>query len=144
MIVVGYPGIGKSTLSKESIKYVDFDSSRMIKNKGWEEDYVNEVIKLSKQGHIVFVSAHKSVRDILKNSTEKVLVVYPSLCLHDMWIDALRKRYINTRDEADYRALQRCVSNYCEDILELDESPFIKIKIETVPFNLRVALEKYE
>ena len=142
MIVIGYPGVGKSTVSKRSIKYVDFDSSSFSTKEGWEADYVFNAEMLSSHGHVVFVSAHRAVQDLLKKSKEKVVVVYPALRLHDFWINKLKVRYMKTNDKGDYRALARCVTHYCEDIVELKELPFPQIKIDTEDYDLEKLLEE--
>lgn len=145
MIVIGYPGVGKSTISKRNIRYVDFDSSIFPKEDGWEEDYVNKAISLSKEGHVVFISAHEKVRDLVKDCREKIVVVYPSLKLHDFWIQRLKDRYNKSRNAAEYRALYRCVSNYGEDILKLKESKFKnKIELKEESYDLEKLLEKFE
>lgn len=142
MIVIGYPGIGKSQLAKTSSIYFDFDSSIVNKSDGWEYRYFLEAENYSSQGKIVFVSAHKQVQDYLKDSAEKVAVVYPSLLLHDYWVDKLRDRHFFDPSPENWRALQRVVSHYAEDIVELDSSPFIKIKLESEDYNLESLLTK--
>ena len=144
MIVIGYPGVGKSTVSKRNIRYVDFDSSPFSNKEQWESDYVFNAEMLSSHGHVVFVSAHKAVQELLKNSKEKVVVVYPALRLHDFWIEKLKTRYIKTQNDGDYRALSRCVSHYCEDILELKGLPFPQIKIDEENYDLESMLSEYE
>lgn len=144
MIVIGYPGVGKSTVSKRSITYIDLDSSIFNKDeKDWEKEYIKTAEKLSAKGHVVFVSAHKKVQELLLNSSQKILVVYPALRLHDFWIKKLRDRYAKSEKPEFYRALQRCVSHYCEDILELKALPFDQLKIDTEVYDLEVLLEKY-
>ena len=129
MIVIGYPGIGKTSVTKTNVGYIDYDSSLFEKVDGWEKDYVEAATNLSKWGNVVFVSSHKTVQELLLKSSEIVVVIYPSLMLHDFWINKLKTRYAKTGNEAEHRALIRCVCHYCEDILELQESEF-KNKIE--------------
>ena len=136
MIVIGYPGVGKSTVSKKNTKCVDFDSSMFPKEDGWEELYVQRAESLSNQGFIVFVSAHKKVQDLLLESKEEVSVIYPSLRLHDFWIQKLKDRYEEHGSEENKRALYRCVSHYCEDILELEALPFKKTVIDKEDYDL--------
>lgn len=142
MIIIGYPGVGKSTLSNNQSNVIDFDSSLYPKQGYWEDLYVKKAIELSEQNYIVCVSSHKMVQELLKEYKGQIIVVYPSLSLHDFWIDKLRNRYEKTQDSADYRALQRCVSHYCEDILELRELPFVKIEIKNKNYNLEELLDK--
>lgn len=144
MIVIGYPGIGKSTITKDNIGYIDYDSSLFQKEDDWAELYVRGAINLSQMGNVVFVSSHKEVQDLLVNSTEKVVVVYPSLQLHEFWMDKLCDRYEKSNSEYDHKALMRCVSHFCEDILELRESNFEnKLEITTEDYNLEELLKKF-
>jgi MoxR-like ATPase len=74
MIIIGYPGIGKTTLCKHWHKYVDLDSSAFRYNDGtrdkrWAEIYCKVAIDLHNQGYVVFLSSHYEVRDILKKTT---------------------------------------------------------------------------
>lgn len=140
MIIIGYPGVGKSTLSQKHENFIDYDSSLCNKANGWEEEYVKKAIILSDLNYTVCVSAHKKVQELLKDYAGRVVVVYPCLRLHDSWINRLRIRYEKTNDPGDYRALQRCVSNYCEDILELRELPYSKIEIKTEDYDLEEML----
>lgn len=144
MIVIGYPGIGKSTITKDNVGYIDYDSSLFQKEDDWAELYVKGAVNLSKMGNIVFVSSHKEVQDLLVNCSEKVVIVYPALQLHDFWIDKLRVRYEKSKSQYDYKALMRCVSNYCEDILTLREAQFEnKLEITTEEYNLEDLLKNY-
>lgn len=144
MIVIGYPGIGKSTITKNNKEYIDYDSSLFQKENDWAKIYVKGAINLSQWGNTVFVSSHKAVQDLLLDCTEPVVVVYPSLQLHDYWINKLRKRYEKSRNEHDYNALVRCVSNYCEDILEMREANFKnKLEITTENYDLEELLKDF-
>lgn len=129
MIIIGYLGVGKSTVSNKNPNYIDFDSSMFPKEEGWEKDYVERAEALSEQGFTVFVSAHKTVQDLLKNSKEKIIVIYPNLLLREEWIKKLTERYEKTGFESDRRALSRCVSFYSDDIVEMMELPFTKVEL---------------
>ena len=143
MVIIGYPGVGKSTVSKGNYEFIDYDSSRYTKEPGWEEKYVKDILNYSKMGYIVFVSSHKRVQELLRLSKEEeIIVVYPSLQLREFWIDKLEERYKKTEDAGDYRALKRCVSNYCEDILEMRALPFKKIEITEKDYDLESLLRK--
>lgn len=144
MIVIGYPGIGKSTITKDNVGYIDYEASLFQKEDDWAEMYVRGAVNLSKMGNVVFVSSHKEVQDLLINCSEKVVVVYPALQLHDFWIDKLRARYDKSHSQYDYKALMRCVSNYCEDILALRETGFEnKLEIKTEEYNLEELLKGF-
>ena len=66
MIVIGYQGIGKSTLAARNLKYIDLESSNFwfddpetkqrVRHSNWYEMYFNVAEDLSRQGYVVFVS----------------------------------------------------------------------------------------
>lgn len=144
MIVIGYQGIGKSTLSKKSFKYVDLESGNFwVRNhrySDWVQVYVNIAIDLSSQGYVVFVSSHKAVREeISKRRTDQaVVVIYPTLGLKDCWIEKLQERYDRTESEKDFKALMNASAMFEENIIDLqNEDPsFIKIPIQSENYNL--------
>lgn len=94
MIIFGYPGIGKSTLVKESyltgLRVIDLESSNFFvdgqRPDNWAEIYCNIAKDLSRQNYIVLVSTHKAVREALfkERLDEEVAVIYPSLDLKDV------------------------------------------------------------
>ena len=156
MIVVGYPGIGKSTLAGRDYKYIDLESGNFWINgeraDDWYKPYCKIAEHLSAQGYIVFVSSHEVVRQYLvENSRELVALVYPSIELKDAWIDKLEKRYIKSGLKKDYKALMNAKYSYVENIRELQES-CIEYKLEIVELSydlesmlihLRNEIERY-
>ena len=130
MIVIVYLEIGKSTVSNKNPNYIDFDSSMFPKEEGWEKDYVERAEALSEQGFTVFVSAHKEVQDLLINSKEKVIAVYPAVGMRHTWIKKLSERYDKTQFESDKRALERCVECFSFDIARMSNLPFKKIELK--------------
>ena len=136
MIVVGYPGIGKSTLAGRDYKYIDLESGNFWidgeRAEDWYKPYCKIAEHLSEQGYIVFVSSHEVVRQyLIENSRELVALVYPSIEMKDAWIDKLEKRYIKSGLEKNYKALINAKYNYVENIRELQES-CIEYKLEIV------------
>lgn len=129
MIIIGYLGVGKSTVSNKNPNYIDFDSSMFPKEEGWEKDYVERAEALSEQGFTVFVSAHKAVQDLLLSSKEKVIAVYPAVGMRHTWIKKLSERYDKTHFESDKRALERCVECFSFDIAAMSSLPFKKIEL---------------
>ena len=103
MIIIGYPGIGKSTLAGRDHKYIDLDSSNFKingeKSEDWYKVYCKVAEDLSRQGYIVFVSSHSVVREALKGSEEAVAVAYPVGALEKQWITKLGDRYDKTNSE---------------------------------------------
>lgn len=139
MIVVGYQGIGKSTLAGRDHKYIDLESGNFFINgkraNDWYKPYCKIAEHLSEQGYIVFVSSHEVVRQYLvENSKERVVLVYPSIGLMNRWIDKLEKRYAKSGLDKDYKALMNAKDKYIENIRELQES-CIEHKLEIGEFN---------
>lgn len=128
MIIVGYQGIGKSTVAKRDMRYIDLESGNFwIDGKrvdDWYKPYCKIAEHLSQQGYDVFVSSHEVVRKELEKTTELVVLVYPSIRLKDYWIDKLEKRYQESGLEKDYKALMNAKDRYVENIEELHSAPF--------------------
>lgn len=151
MIIIGFPGIGKSSVASKSsehnayAQYVDLESScfnltnpttnKVEKCKDWEKFYITVAYHLAKQGKYVFVSNHPAV--ITEIITRKqcdftldnipIVFVYPSIDLKDKWIDRLQSRYDLSRtlipEEADKNeaALKGVKAHYDEWITDLDK-----------------------
>ena len=148
MIVIGYQGIGKSTLAGRDNKFIDLESSNFwVDGKradDWYKPYCQIAEHLSEQGYIVFTSSHEVVRKQLKNSSEQVVVAYPSIELKDEWIDKLEERYAKSKLEKDYKALMNAVDRYEENIKELEKSVdgslWCKLVITDIEYDLEAAL----
>lgn len=140
MIIVGYQGIGKSTLAGKN-NVIDLESGNFWNNgvrpDDWYIYYCQIAEHLSQQGYIVFTSSHEVVRNRLKEySKEKVYTIYPSLKLHDEWINKLRDRYNNSKLEKDYKALMNAEDRYYENIEELKNSGIEVLEIEDMGYRL--------
>ena len=103
MIFSAYQGIGKSTLAKNNLEIIDFESSCFDKsNPNWYKDYVNAAINLHKQGYIVFISAHKVVRDYmlqqLENKNDYAMIMYDKN-LEVYCLDKLSERFEKSCEE---------------------------------------------
>lgn len=147
MIIIGYQGIGKSSIKKDDYRYIDLRSEEFYVNgkrdENWYIVYCNIATRLSKEGYIVFVSAHTKVRDILKNSGERVILCFPDLKLRDAWLSRLRIRYKQTGLEKDYRALRNAQKCYEESINSLAKEDFEKIVINEINYDLEEMLNGY-
>lgn len=122
MIIIGYPGIGKSTLAGKDYKYIDLESSNFKINgqrsEDWYKTYCKVAEDLSKQGYIVFVSCHSAVREALRGSEEIVAVAFPTV-KKAAWLTKLRDRYEETNSYKDRIAYERVRDHYDEDITDL-------------------------
>ena len=150
MIIIGFPGIGKSTLASNNDKFVDLESSYFKpvnnRNDDWVVDYCKLAELLSKNGSIVFISSHKAVRDYIANmrTDELVACVFPSGGIREQWIKKLEDRYMNSGLDKDYRAFIRARDHYGYDILELcfDDSIPYKWVITNINYNLEEEIYK--
>ena len=149
MIVIGYQGIGKSTLAGRDHKFIDLESGNFwVDGKradDWYKPYCQIAEHLSQQGYIVFTSSHEVVRNQLINSKEVVVAVFPSLNLKNLWIDKLENRYRETGLEKDYKALMNAKDRYDENIQELANSSFnFKIELTNSNYDLEAALTHFK
>lgn len=152
MIVIGYQGIGKTTLCNNpnlSLKFVDLESSSFRDDKGdrpsdWYIYYCNIAEHLSQQNCIVFISSHKEVRERLRTSKEDVVVCCPSPELKDKWIEKLESRYNKSKSDKDYRAWRNAVDRYTDNINELKNSGFPVIEINNPAYDLKQLIIDYE
>ena len=140
MIIVGYQGIGKSTLAGNN-GCIDLESGNFWvdgkRDEDWYKIYANIAVHLSQQGYTVFTASHKVVRDELKNCGEPVVVAYPSLDLETQWIEKLRTRYEYTNLEKDFKAWKNAEQMYKENITDLmNEKDFYHLKISGMDYEL--------
>lgn len=147
MIISGYQGVGKSTLAVKSNNFIDLESSSFfvdgVRPDNWYVMYCQVAINLSQQGHDVFVSSHKVVRDYLADhSDEKLVLVFPDKDLKSQWIDRLQKRYDQTKSDKDYKALKNAECSYDSNILDLmNQSGFKKIILIDTSYKLSQCLD---
>ena len=159
MIIIGFPGIGKSTLAYNNDKFVDLESSYFKpvnnRNDDWVVDYCKLAELLSKNGSIVFISSHKAVRDYIAKmrTDELVACIFPSERIREQWVKKLEDRYMNSREsckisfydlDKDYRAFIRARDHYDDDIRELYSDDGIPYKwvITDINYDLEEEIEK--
>lgn len=139
MIIIGYQGIGKSTLAGRD-KFIDLESGNFWvdgkRAEDWYKPYCQIAEHLSAQGFTVFTSSHEVVRKQLRNSKEKVFVAFPSLELKDCWIEKLKMRWEDTQLDKDYKAYMNALDRYEDNIKELMEEDFDKIIIDDENYSL--------
>ena len=145
MIVIGYQGIGKSTLAGRNNRFIDLESSNFwVDGKradDWYKPYCQIAEHLSQQGYIVFTSSHEVVRKQLEKSMEAVVLVFPSIELKDEWISKLQDRYEWSGLEKDYKALMNAKDRYEDNIRELEASNIeYKMALKNIDYDLEAAL----
>ena len=166
MIIIGYPGIGKSYNSGydivKSTAYIDLESHnfwneydipydpntrRRDRDPNWFETYCKLAIDLSNQGYRVFVSSHMSVQGQLRGSKKHdIIVCYPHESLKQKWILRLRERYLNCLDEdteKNRRAIEAVIENFDRDIDAMRHSGFPTLEIMDMEYNLRELIEDF-
>ena len=147
MIVVGYQGIGKSTLAKNHFQCVDLESSNFFvdgkRDDNWYKVYANIAKHLSEQGKIVFMSSHKVIREYMNEQNIEFTVICPSLELKYKWLKKLESRYEDTKKDKDYRAWQNAVSGYDEQIKDLMKEKNV-IVLESTAYNLGDSVNLWE
>ena len=151
MIIIGFPGIGKSTLACNNYKFVDLESSYFktpdVRNEEWVVEYCQCAVYLSLHGFIVFVSSHKAVRDYLAkiHISEPIVYIFPSKRIREQWIKKLEDRYMESGLDKDYRAFIRARDYYDDDIRDLysDDGIHYKWVITDINYDLEEEIEKF-
>jgi hypothetical protein len=160
MIIIGYPCVGKSTLAEncEIISgykgVIDLESScfheegrmdplyeKNHRNPDWHVSYCKTALDLSRQGYAVFVSSHGQVCQFLTGSVVDIKIVHPALSLKEEWLKRLRNRYRETGLDKDYRAYERAMNNYENDIKALMNYGFDRIEINSMDYDLCALLD---
>ena len=146
-IVVGYPGVGKTTVSTDRVEFIDLESKCFYINKQrhpyWYIAYCSAAVHLASQGYTVFVSSHKPVQEYLNcisPSCIQLSCCVPSLDLKEQWIEKLRLRYEESGLEPDYRAYCRAKDHYDEDITQLLQNFSDVILITNMVYDLEELL----
>lgn len=147
MVIVGYQGIGKSTLASHNHNYIDLESSSFWvdgkRNDNWYKEYVNVAEHLSNYGYDVFVSSHEVVREELKTRNVQSVVCFPTVALMGEWLDKLFRRYLSTHLEKDKKALLNAIDRYEDNITELLTCGIEPIEIFNIDYDLDSLILNY-
>ena len=142
-IVVGYQGVGKSTLAFHNTNVIDLESSNFFvdgkRDEMWYVPYCNVARSLARQGYTVCASSHEVVRKELERKPANTqVIVYPALTLKDDWIRSLKYRYEQTKSEKDFKALKNAEQCYEQNITDLaNQTGFEHIEITSMDYNLQ-------
>lgn len=143
MIIIGYPGIGKSTVAKNDYRFIDLDSSPWKDIPNWAKYYIDVAEELSSQKYYVLVSSHDVVRNRLYRSKEPVVLCYPDPKLKGPWISKLYHRFQRDHNGKNMRAYRHVEANFDEDIERMSLSPHKKLVIPTMKYNLKKLIVDY-
>ena len=92
IIISAFPGLGKSTLYEENkINYSDSDSSKFDK-KHFPSNYIKHIKKMIKEKHLVFVSSHIEVRNMLVEEGLPFIYVIPTLDRKQEFLENYKQR----------------------------------------------------
>jgi len=147
MIIIGYQGIGKSSVAKDDLSFIDLESSSFWvngkRNDDWYIVYAQIAEHLSKQGYTVFVSSHQALRDYLKGSAEKVVEIYPSHEIKEDWLRRLKYRLMTDPSEKNKRAYEGASRYYDANIdsFEADRGHYIYMELRTVNYKLEDVID---
>ena len=139
MIIIGFPGIGKSSVTRayngdtNTTGYIDLESSNFVKDDNWVKEYCDLAIDLELQGYKVFVSSHKKVREYLAERQDvfpDIVEVFPSNELRTEWLNRLESRYMKCKTAKNERALNYMRNNFDDSVDEMEHDAIIhKVRI---------------
>jgi len=144
MIVIGFPGVGKSTSASKDINLIDLESSNFwmtiadhkIRDNCWYISYCNIAEDLSRQGYDVFVSSHQCVRDHLASASTDVIQICPALELKDAWLARLKDRYDSSHSEKDYKAYTSMLDMYDTCVADMLSSAIETVVLRNMRYDL--------
>ena len=154
MIIIGFPGIGKSSVTRaydgdtNTTGYIDLESSNFVKDDNWVKEYCNLAIDLDLQGYNVFVSSHKAVREYLAEKQDifpDIMEIFPLKELRIDWLNRLESRYMKCKTAKNERALNYMRNNFDAAVDEMECDAIIhKVRITKENMNdLRKAMVDY-
>lgn len=139
MIIIGFPGIGKSSVTRaydgdtNTTSYIDLESSNFVKDDNWVKEYCDLAIDLELQGYNVFVSSHRAVREYLAEKQDlfpDIIEVFPSKELRIEWLNRLESRYMKCKTAKNERALNYMQNNFDTAVDEMEHDAIIhKVRI---------------
>lgn len=121
-IVLGYPGVGKTTIAQRHEDCIDLESSdfNLLDSDENVDRYWKTARRLENQGYIVFVSTHESVQRRAKKALDvgldTVKVVYPDMNLRKHWISKVRFRKEVQPSTSNISAWKHLNLHYLTDI----------------------------
>lgn len=156
MIVIGFPGIGKSTYEGlwNGRDYIDFESSNFyyeeedgekIRDPHWIDYYINIILDMDTcEDRVIFVSSHADVQNRLSEYAKfkYIVIAFPTLDIKDKWIRRLEYRYQEDPSEKNRLALEYTKNNYEDMVNAARKSPFIKLPITSTQYNLINLIDK--
>lgn len=149
LIIIGYQGIGKSSIGGWD-DCVDLESSSFYidgkRDESWCDVYCRIAINIASQGYTVFTSSHKVVREkfksmmaahVIPRKVGKIVIFCPDKNMKEDWIKRLEKRYMKTKLEKDIRALRNAEQCYEQNIHDLVNDVFPVYQPSAIDYDLK-------
>lgn len=122
MIIIGYQGIGKSSISNIETGCINLEPGcfwyKGERIEHWLVLYCNTALHLSSQGYTVLITGYEDVinymRHFIKNDV--IVAVFPDLELKDEWTQRLRERATQSGLQKDLDAYNKALEDYDQDI----------------------------
>lgn len=149
MIYVGYPCVGKSSISGKN-GYIDLESSNFFypnssgelqRDASWADIYTNIAVDLHRQGYNVFLSSHGDVIKMLNDYNIEFVAIFPDKSIKEEWKERAIDRFHNNQTKKNRKALERIRDHYDEDIDSLMNTCRNQIRLYTCNYDLREVLE---
>lgn len=162
MIVIGYYGLGKSSVCSENPGFIDLESKYFREEGSWLggnskvglDRYIWLIEDLNAAGKTVFVSSLKEVRKAIFESKKidsflEVAYIYPDLNLKDEWLSRLYNRWKESSLQKDWLAYERATREYPTVIKEMKEEKgnlldYVITKDNIEDFDLKKAVLELE
>lgn len=145
LIIIGYQGIGKTSVASARNRIIDLESSSFKRHgdrsPDWYVIYCRIAVSLAREGFVVLLSSHQKVVTELDFYNPKgdytVVIITPNYILKDLWIDRLHHRFLNDSSEKNEIAWKDAESNYDTEIEWLASYPkFSHIFIDSMDYSL--------
>lgn len=154
IIVIGYQGIGKTTLASNlDNRVIDLESSMFklgdYRDPYWYLIYCRQAFHIARQGFVVCISSHKEVRSEIvkyKNFDINIVEIYPALYLESEWIDRLRKRYLDDPSSIkNLIAFEHAEENFRKSVIDMRlDDYFDQIELDRMDYDLETILRNYQ
>lgn len=157
LVISGFPGIGKSYLTKKGKinDILDLDSSEFKKgdNKNWPMNYIQAIKLAVTNGYFkyIFVSSHSEVRKAMRDSDINYICIFPYYSGNiapEAWKEdrqlksAYMGRYIRRGDSVQF--IRKMEANWEQYISSMKADPMPKICLFSAYDSLRTLLDPDE
>lgn len=121
-VICGYPGIGKSYLTRVNSRFEDcffsenyyFDKQKLIEHPLFPGNYIESIFNAFDNGKIVVCAMNPKAREIFDFLNKKYFVIYPSLEEKERYFDV----YDNRDDVREWIGMNKIVWDEKIDMLQ--------------------------